>query len=117
VATMDIPMPAGSDEFKKIKNDTEDSVFGRLFQDLPDNLVNIHREFQLAESEEARLVHGLDKVQMMIKVLCYQRENRGNLEEFWQHQANFNDYGIDIVARLFQSIAEAKRVSDGSLHI
>jgi hypothetical protein len=46
----------------------------------------------------------LDKAQMMIKVLMYERENRGRLREFWANPKNFVDYGIEPVSRLFDAI-------------
>jgi hypothetical protein len=52
-------------------------------------------------------VRGLDKAQMMLKILQYQRERRGGLEEFWANPRNFDDYGLEPVSRLFDAICAA----------
>ena len=66
----------------------------------------MYNEYADGKTPESRLIMGLDKVQMMIKVVSYQSEGRGNLEEFWLNPANFRHYGIDIVYDLFEEIAE-----------
>ncbi len=50
------------------------------------------------------MLRGLDKAQMMIKILCYEAEHRGRLEEFWDNPKNFDDYGIEPVSELFDAI-------------
>jgi hypothetical protein len=48
---------------------------------------------------------------MMIKVVMYEREQKGRLEEFWANPRNFEDFGVEPVSRLFDAIcAEAGRV-------
>ena len=48
---------------------------------------------------------------MMIKVIMYEREGRGRLEEFGTNPRNFRDYGIDAVSRLFNALCkEAGRI-------
>jgi len=55
-------------------------------------------------------VRGLDKAQMMIKILMYEREGKGRLGEFWINPKNFADFGIAPVSDLFDAIcAEAGR--------
>lgn len=41
---------------------------------------------------------------MMIKILCYEREHRGRLEEFWKNPKNFDDFGIKPVSDLFDAV-------------
>lgn len=105
VATMDIPLPAGTEAFKAAKEDTEQQVFESLFGSLSPGLTDVYREFRANESAEARLVRGLDKVQMMIKVMCYQREGRGILDDFWKNPVNFRDYGLPVIGELFAEVA------------
>ena len=83
VATMDIPMPAGDAAFRAAKSRTELAVAASLFGGLPGRSAELFAEFERAETPEARLVRGLDKVQMMIRAACYAREGRGHLEDFW----------------------------------
>ena len=106
VVTMDIPLPAGTDAFKAAKEETEQAIFDDLFARVSPKLKERYAEFRLSRSKEAKLVRGLDKAQMMIKVLCYNREGRGNLEEFWNHKRNFPDFGIPALQELFEEIAK-----------
>lgn len=107
---MDIPMPVADAHFREVKDEAEQAITEQLFSGFPDRYAELHREFLDASTPEARLVRGLDKVQMMIKVVMYEREGRGRLEEFWTNPRNFADYGIGAVSRLFDAVcAEAKR--------
>jgi len=105
VVTMDIPMPAGDADFRRARSRAEGLIFRSLFAGLPERYARLFEEYERAETPEARLVRGLDKVQMMIKVLCYEREGRGRLAEFWENPRNFRDYSIEPVRLLFQEVA------------
>jgi putative hydrolase of HD superfamily len=105
VETMDIPMPAGDAEFRRARSRAERQIVHSLFGGLSDRYEGLFEELERAETQEARLVKGLDKVQMMIKVLGYEREGRGRLGDFWVNPANFRDYGLEPVRILFQEIA------------
>ncbi|MCX7031619.1 MAG: HD domain-containing protein [Spirochaetes bacterium] len=105
VVTMDIPMPAGDAGFRDSKSRTELAAIESLFDGLPSRSAELFKEFERAETPEAKLVRGLDKVQMMIRAACYQREGRGTLEDFWTHGRNFEDYGIEAVRELFAEVA------------
>lgn len=105
VSTMDIPMPAGDAEFRRARGKAEIGIFRQLYAGLEERYALLFEEFEKAESAEARLVRGLDKAQMMIKVACYEREGRGRLEDFWKNPANFRDYGVEPVRALFREVA------------
>jgi putative hydrolase of HD superfamily len=107
---MDIPMPYADAYLNDAKHAAEQVVLDDLLSGVAPGLGALHAEFAAAETAEARLLRGLDKVQMMIKVLCYTREHRGCMEEFWTNPKNFDDYGIDEVSVLFDAIcAQAGR--------
>ncbi|OHD70560.1 MAG: hypothetical protein A2177_05735 [Spirochaetes bacterium RBG_13_68_11] len=105
VATMDIPMPAGDADFREAKSRTERASIAALFDGLPSRAAELFEEFEHAETPEAQLVRGLDKVQMMIRAACYEREGHGALGDFWANGRNFDDYGIDAVRELFAEVA------------
>jgi putative hydrolases of HD superfamily len=105
VETMDIPMPAGDAEFRRARSRAELGIVHSLFGGLADRYEVLFEELEGAGTPEARLVKGLDKVQMMIKVLGYEREGRGRLGDFWVSPANFRDYGLEPVRLLFREIA------------
>ena len=107
VVTMDIPMPAGDAAFREAKSKTERTTIASLFAGLPTRAVELFEEFERAETPEARLVRGLDKVQMMIRATCYEREGNTALDDFWANRRNFEDYGIETVRELFAEVARS----------
>lgn len=104
---MDIPMPISQTHLSGQKSQAEQEVFEKMFVGFSRRLAEIHKEFIEASSDEAKLVRGLDKVQMMLKVMNYDRERQGDLEEFWNNPNNFCDYGIDVVRKIFEAICSA----------
>lgn len=105
---MDIPMPTADAHFRDAKDNAEQAITEQLLDRFDPKYARLHREFLDASSPEARLLRGLDKAQMMIKVLMYEREGKGRLKEFWANPRNFDDYGIAQVSGLFDAIcAEA----------
>jgi len=103
---LDIPMPYADAYLAEAKHRAEEKITDDLFGGLAPQFAGLCREFNEAESKEARLLRGLDKAQMMLKVLCYEAEHRGCLDEFWLNPKNFKDYGIGPVSDLFDAICE-----------
>lgn len=101
---MDIPMPYADAYLKEAKHQAEQSIIEDLLAESAPHLAALHAEFSEAATPEARLLRGLDKAQMMIKVRCYEREGRGFLQEFWENPKNFDAYGIDEVSAIFDEI-------------
>ena len=105
---MDIPMPAADAHFREVKDEAERVVTREMLDGFDEKYGGYMDEFLAADTPEGRLVRALDKAQMMIKILMYQREGRGRLREFWKNPKNFADYGIEGASRLFDAIcAEA----------
>jgi putative hydrolases of HD superfamily len=108
---MDIPMPAADAHYREVKEEAEHRVTEEMLDPIAKHYAQYQAELTAAESPEARLVRGLDKAQMMIKIVMYEREGKGRLKEFWANPKNFRDFGIDCVSELFDAIcAEAGRV-------
>ncbi len=101
---MDIPMPVSNAWLGEAKEKAEQGIFNDLFRSFPNYYTELHDEFLEGATKEARLLRALDKAQMMIKVLCYEKERRGCLDEFWEKPGNFNDMGIAAVSVLFDAI-------------
>lgn len=101
---MDIPMPVSNAWLGEAKEKAEQGIFNELFQSFPAYYAALHDEFLEGTTNEARLLRALDKAQMMIKVLYYEKEHRGCLDEFWEKPGNFNDMGIAPVSALFDAI-------------
>lgn len=104
---MDIPMPYVDAYLAEAKDKAEQAIFDEMFQGFPPKFAQYHQELIDLSSPEAQLVRGLDKAQMMVKVLYYEREHRGRLGEFWQNPKNFRDYGCGPVSDLFDAICAA----------
>ena len=103
---MDIPMPVAAAWLGEAKEKGEQGIFNALFAKFPDTYSALHDEFLEEKTKEARLLRALDKAQMMLRVLAYERERRGRLDEFWEKPGNFNDYGIAPISALFDAICE-----------
>jgi putative hydrolase of HD superfamily len=103
---MDIPMPAVDAHFGEAKSAAEQAITEKLFTGFDAKFASYHQEFLDASTPEARLIRGLDKAQMMVKVIMYECEGRGRLAAFWSNPKNFNDFGVEEVSRLFDAICE-----------
>lgn len=103
---MDIPMPYADAYLDQAKHNAEQRITEHLMDGLPGQLADLHEEFAAAKTPEARLLRGLDKAQMMLKIINYEREKRGGLEEFWHNSKNFNAFGVAEVDALFDAICE-----------
>ncbi|HEO71076.1 MAG TPA: HD domain-containing protein [Candidatus Hydrogenedentes bacterium] len=107
VKLMDIPMPYADAYLAEAKDRAEQAIFEDLFDGFPEKLAVYHQELIDRSSPEARLVRGLDKAQMMLKVISYEAEHNGRLTEFWLNPKNFQDYGCEAVSLLFDAICNA----------
>lgn len=103
---MDIPMPTTDKYFKEAKENAEQAITEELLNVFSKDFAQLHRELLDARTPEARLVRGLDKAQMMIKIAMYEREGKGRLDEFWSNPRNFNDFNIRPVSDLFDTICK-----------
>lgn len=76
--------------------------------------VALWEEFEAAQTLEARIVRAADKIQMMIKVLRYDREGRGNLTGFWCNvEHNENDWGLQLATQLYREIRRRHEADTG----
>lgn len=103
---MDIPMPSADAYLREAKDRAEQAITESLLAEFAPKYAEYHREFLDAATPEAMLVRGLDKAQMMIKILMYEREGRGRLREFWLNPKNFSDFGLEPVSALFDAICD-----------
>ncbi len=99
--TGDMPMPAKTAEAEQALDELEERIAREL---LPESLVSQWQEAERGATLESRIVKAADKLQMMIKVLIYERSHRGHLEEFWLNPKNFRDMGLPIANRVYAAI-------------
>lgn len=101
---MDIPNPACGEDLKAAKERAERVILASMLDGFPSHLIAWRDELEAGESPEARLIRGLDKAQMMVRVMMYAREGRGRLDDFWNNPASFEDYGIEPVRAIFDAV-------------
>lgn len=80
---MDIPMPACDAYLREAKNCAEQEIMEKLMNGFSSKYADYNRDLDDPQTPEAKLVRGLDKAQMMLKIVMYEREGRGRLKEFW----------------------------------
>ncbi len=107
---MDMPVRTkdilGTETIKVAEND----AFRELIEELPnsESYYELWQEIQSIETLESRIVHAVDKLQMMIKVNIYQKQTNAELSDFWVRMKDFDFYGIDICRKLFSKLFEDK---------
>jgi putative hydrolase of HD superfamily len=79
-----------------------------ILERLPDRFRRAWEEFEAGETLEARLVRAGDKLQMLAKVLEYEKSGEGDLGEFWVNPGNFRDAGLESVRELHAEILRVK---------
>jgi putative hydrolases of HD superfamily len=99
--TGDVPMPQKTARVDAALHELEAAMVESL---LPAPQREDWRAMEAQGSIEARLVKAADKIQMMIKALCYERQHRGHLDEFWAHPKNFDDRGVPVAREVFEAI-------------
>jgi putative hydrolase of HD superfamily len=78
-------LPAGA------KHAAERAAFAELAAPLGEHATALFDDYLAGHSREARFVRACDKLQLMMKVLVYERWGAGGLAEFWANPANFPD--------------------------
>ncbi len=101
--TGDVPMPVKTAEAERALDRVDERLAREL---LPAELLADWAEAEAAESLEARIVKAADKLQMMIKAHAYGRQQRGQLDEFWQRPTNFRDMGLPLARRVYDRLCE-----------
>jgi putative hydrolase of HD superfamily len=100
--TGDVPMPSKTARVDAALAELEASLVEAL---LPAPQRADWRAMEAGEGIEARVVKAADKIQMMIKALIYERQQRGDLSEFWVNPKNFDDRGLPLAREVFDAIA------------
>lgn len=103
--TGDIPMPAKGEAFRAALVEAEEEVLARHLR--PAQLA-LWREAETGATLEARIVKAADKLQMLVKALTYEQQNRGSLAEFFEGK-NRKTMGLAFVERMLADIDELRR--------
>lgn len=85
-------------------DEKEEAAANRILDGLPPRYRAWLDEYRARESLEARIVKAADKLQLMVKVLAYERAGRGDLEAFWLNPRNFADRDLPEARELFDTV-------------
>lgn len=91
VRTGDLPRTAARYLPPGAKATAERAAFAELTAPAGDRAAELFAEYLDGATPEARFVRGCDRLQLMVKVLAYERAGNGALAEFWANSANFPD--------------------------
>jgi putative hydrolase of HD superfamily len=86
------------------KHAAEQRAVADLLGPAPPTLAAAHREYEEAASPEARFVRACDRLQLMLKVACYEAWGHRSLSEFWDRPENFPDQAFASVFGLFEEL-------------
>ncbi len=111
VRTGDLPKTVAGFFPEGAKAAAETAILRQMFAPLPERAHQLHAEYAASQTTEAKLVKACDKLQLMIKILAYERWGCRGLSEFWGNPANFNDHGFKPVAALFDQL-RARRATE-----
>jgi putative hydrolase of HD superfamily len=90
------------------KHAAEQGAADDLFAPAP-ALAGLYREYEAAESREARFVRACDRLQLMLKVSLYESWGQSALAEFWENPENFPDQEFPAVRALFEELRARQR--------
>jgi putative hydrolase of HD superfamily len=99
--TGDVPMPFKTPGLEQALYDVEAKI---TTEELPPEYAELWREAERGESMEARIVKAADKVQLMIKVLTYEQQRQGDLDDFWANAKNFRDAGLAVAREVYAEV-------------
>jgi len=100
----DIPRPGREIIGDKTVSEAERIVAKNMLKDFPEEWINTWNEFEDAETLEARIVKAADKLEMMHKILCYEKHHNGSFDKFWEWDKNFPDNGIQEAREIFKEM-------------
>jgi len=85
-------------------DEREAAAAREILAGLPERYLDAYQEYEALKTLEARIVKAADKLQMMVKVLAYEHQGRGDLSAFWENSRNFEDAKVPEAAALFAEI-------------
>lgn len=99
--TGDIPNPAKTPALRVALLEAETALVGSV---LRGPLFAAWVEAEDGASLEARVVKAADKIQMLVKALVYERQQRGKLDEFWASTKNRTHMDLDLARAIFTEL-------------
>ncbi len=78
----------------------EEKAAADLLAAIDPTYVEVWNEFEACQTLEARLVNAADKLQMLIKILNYERSGIGCFTEFWRNFERHEFCGLEVFQEL-----------------
>ena len=101
----DIPYPARMIIDKPVISQAERKTVSNLFNSFP-NWKSDWEEFEASDTLESKIVRAADKLEMMHRVLCYEKTGKILSEEFWNTSANFYNGELPEAKKLYDEIVK-----------
>ena len=89
----------GIEKFKQREKESFDKIISLLPEELREKYLKLIKELMDKESEETRLVRQIDKLEMVIQALEYEKEgyDKKRLDAFWRfNKKDFKDEFLDL---------------------
>lgn len=107
----DIPQPARNAIGDQHVSNAERRTVDDMLAAMPTYWREAWHEFEDAQSREARIVKAADKLELMHRILMYERQHNGALERFWHWEENFRWAGIPEALELFNEMKQRHAAS------
>lgn len=108
---MDIPHPTRLVLGAQVVSDAERKIVRSILRDMPAAWLAAWEEFEDAKTLEARMVKAADKLELMHRILMYEKFHNGRLDEFWTWEKNFRWEGIPAARTLFNAMKRRHRAN------
>lgn len=107
----DLPRTAGRYLPPGAKAGAELAALVDMLAPLSGQPAELLREYQTAETPEAKLVSVCDKLQLLVKASVYEEWNSGAMEPFWSALDRFDDAGFEPVAQVVAELKAHRRAA------
>lgn len=108
----DLPRPVKERLGPAVCQSAEEEAARELFAAPLSRWREDHRAYGQAQSLEARLVKGADKIQMLARALQYEAERRGRMDRFFADRSAYSDYGVELVGQIVDALFARHRSGD-----
>lgn len=92
------------------KRNMELDAFKRIFSEIPEGkeFIDLWEEFEYAKSEEAMFVNQIDRLEMGLQALVYEKQGYKNLEELFESTAeSLKDPGLREVLEAIEKLRDS----------
>jgi len=98
---------------KKAKHSAENKAMQTITAGLPDGKEyrSLWLEFEENSTLEGKIVRVADRLDMMVQALEYGQAGWRNLDDFWNNQNNFEDFGIPLIKDIWRELKKQHKDS------